>query len=788
MPDKKSPTQRSNLTSDKKSPKSRSNLMSGDKVHQPGLEHNADVDLFGPDPRDPLGSPVAVTLFNNRTGTRIVDRTPHSLRDLARRIGDLRSCSKDGMGHIKLGAFGNRKSRNGSYRHNGNHLSVSGIEADYDAGEVSAEEAAETLTSAGVAAMIYTTPSNGQPGKGHRWRVLCPFARERSPAERRRHVAVLNGALGGILAAESFKAAQGFAFGQVRSGPRVAVELVEGRFLDEVDDIAPIDPRGETTPAAAPETAEDLSWDAGRVARAQAMLRGASERLGETEAERNDACCREAFHMGGLVANDLLTVEEVLEALGDAMAQNGYLDDHAAGDTAEVERIVRAQIEAGARRPVDPGRDPISMLDDLPDDLPANTVETAPKVARRKDGSPINSLHNAIVFLGRINDRKRLGIRFNEFTQRDEWKDGEQITDVEENLIRVHLEVGGMPTVPSDLVSRAITSVARRNAYHPVRDWLNSLEHDGRPRLSTWLCDHLGAQPSPYVEAVSRATLIGLVARVMEPGCKHDHVLVLTGPQGAGKSTACAVLGGRWFSDNMPAIHTDDKEAARWLPGKWLIELSELAPTRKSEAEALKSFLSRAVDMVRRPYDRREREVPRECAFIATTNDPAFIRDTTGGRRFWPVEVGRIDGVESTGPDRRGGIDGAESTGRNRQGGIDGAESLRRNRDQLFAEAVAAYRAGEPWHLSPEMEALARVEQDEATEEDPWEERVRDWLDHDFDGEPRDEVSIPQVLEQALHVEAARAKMAEGQRVSRILVKLGWKKVTIRGRRVWRRA
>ena len=155
-----------------------------------------------------------------------------------------------------------------------------------------------------------------------------------------------------------------------------------------------------------------------------------------------------------------------------------------------------------------------------------------------------------------------------------------------------------------------------------------------------------------------------MVARVMRPGCKHDAVLVLGGPQGIGKSQACAVLGGQWFGDNMPSIREGSKEASLYLRGHWLVELAELAPSRKAEAEDLKAFLSRGSDEIRAPYARLPDLVERQSVFVGTTNDHAFLRDPTGNRRFWPVEL---------------------------TGAVD-VSRLAEDRDQLFAEALASER------------------------------------------------------------------------------------------------
>lgn len=225
---------------------------------------------------------------------------------------------------------------------------------------------------------------------------------------------------------------------------------------------------------------------------------------------------------------------------------------------------------------------------------------------------------------------------------------------------------------------------------HPVREYLTSLEWDGKKRLDTLFIKYLGAEDSDYTRQVTRSALIGAVARIMRPGCKHDHMLVLVGPQGCRKSTTLAKLGREWFSDSLFTMQ--GKDAYDQLQGYWIIELGEMAAARKSEVEQIKSFISKQSDNYRAAYARRTQEHPRQCAFFGSTNDVEFLRDVTGARRFWPVLV--------------------DNTGRKM------AEKLNDHEiDQIWAEAVEAYRKGEPWYLTEEVEAEAREVQAEFTEE-----------------------------------------------------------------------
>lgn len=247
-------------------------------------------------------------------------------------------------------------------------------------------------------------------------------------------------------------------------------------------------------------------------------------------------------------------------------------------------------------------------------------------------------------------------------------------------------------------------NAAKDNAIHPIRDYLEALSWDGTPRLDTLLTDYLGAEDSPYTRAVTRKTFTAAVARIFEPGCKFDYVLVLAGPQGRGKSTLVAKMSRGWYTDSLAGIGT--KEAYEGLQGYWLVELGELAAMRKLEIETIKNFISKQVDSFRAAYGRRVEDHPRQCIFIGTTNSTAFLRDDTGNRRFWPVRLGERPPEKTVWNDLTAPVI-----------------------DQLWAEAVMQYRAGEPLVLPPELAASAQEQQREFTEDDPRAGEVQVYLD-----------------------------------------------------------
>lgn len=194
--------------------------------------------------------------------------------------------------------------------------------------------------------------------------------------------------------------------------------------------------------------------------------------------------------------------------------------------------------------------------------------------------------------------------------------------------------------VTKEIAGQAVQTVARESSFHPIREYLKALVWDGRPRIDDWLTSYLGAEPSEYARGVGPKWLIGAVARILRPGCKNDTCLVLEGPQGILKSTVLRVLGEPWFTDEIADLGT--KDAALQVRGIWIIELAELDAMGRPEASRTKAFMSRSIDRYRPPYGRHTIEVPRESVFAGTVNHDGYLKDETGGRRFWPILCGVI--------------------------------------------------------------------------------------------------------------------------------------------------
>jgi len=255
-------------------------------------------------------------------------------------------------------------------------------------------------------------------------------------------------------------------------------------------------------------------------------------------------------------------------------------------------------------------------------------------------------------------------------------------------------------TPASVMVLEVVETLAKANAWHPVRTWLRSLQWDGTKRLNGWLNKYLGVPVSPYSTRVAAWWLMGAVKRVMQPGVKFDYCLVLSGPQGKGKSTTFSILGGEWYGDT--ELDLQSKDAMSALRGKMIWEFPELGALARSEERRQKSFLSRQVDEYRPVYGRREIKAPRQVVFGGSTNEHEWNKDPTGGRRFWPVDC-LIDVIDT--------------------------EGLRSVRDQLFAEALVRIDAGERYYpIAEEQRQWFDLEQLRVEQQDSIVDAIHDWV------------------------------------------------------------
>lgn len=388
---------------------------------------------------------------------------------------------------------------------------------------------------------------------------------------------------------------------------------------------------------------------------------------------------------------------------------------------------------------------------------------------RRENGTPEPNVANAMVVLS-SDPRWKDVLAFDEFAQEVvtrrpppyagtpapvpeapvPWRDEDDIETAA--WIQAHHRLN----VRVETVADAVLAVARKAQFHPVRNYLNGLTWDGKKRIDTWLPVYLGAEDNEYTRAVGSRWLISAVARVVKPGCKADQVLILEEGQGVKKSTSLRTLGAPWFTDELDAIGS--KDTAVQLQGVWIVELAELDALGRAEISRTKAFISKSFDRFRPPYGRHAIRFDRQCVFAGTVNHSDYLKDETGNRRFWPVKCGPVTEA----------------------GELDVA-SLARDRDQLWAEAVAAFRAGHPWWIEGRsLAVLAQAEQDRRFHVDVWEPLIEEHVAQ------MDFVTLGGVLTH-LGIDVPKQGQVEQNRASRCLRHLGWSRVQRREgeRRVW---
>lgn len=269
--------------------------------------------------------------------------------------------------------------------------------------------------------------------------------------------------------------------------------------------------------------------------------------------------------------------------------------------------------------------------------------------------------------------------------------------------LRVYLEETYQIT-GKERINDALDAALTKTATHPVREYLNSLTWDGTPRLDKLVIDYIGAEDTPLNRAMTRKHFTAAVARVMQPGCKYDHCLILTGAEGVGKSTLFHTMGGAWFNDSV--ITTEGKQGMEQLRGAWIIELAELSSIKRSEVEQVKGYITRREDIYRPAYGIKREVYPRQCVFCGTTNERYFLKGDTGNRRFWVIPV-------------------------DEQLRTKALKAIAEDRDQLWAEATHYYHQGEPLYLNMALEAEAKERQQEYNDDydDPIKELLFNFLD-----------------------------------------------------------
>ena len=319
-------------------------------------------------------------------------------------------------------------------------------------------------------------------------------------------------------------------------------------------------------------------------------------------------------------------------------------------------------------------------------------------------------------------------------------------------------------------IDAALDLHASLHAFNEVQDYLNGLVWDGVPRLDTLFIDCLGAEDSEYNRIVCRKIFTAAVARAMNPGCKFDCMLILCGNQGWGKSTLISKMAHGWLNDSIRTF--EGKEASELLQGVWLVEIAELDAFRRTDVARIKQFLSLQVDRYRAAYGRHAKEQPRSCVFFGSCNQMDFLQDTTGNRRFWPVDVNII-------PRKKKAWDLTDD-----------------EIDQLWGEAKARWMMGEKLYLTAEQEEQAKIMQEAHREASPkegmiedfvakkvpadWQQwnidRRRDWWAQTAHGEvqtvPRDRISAAEIWCELYYGNQKDLRQADAREINGILAKM----------------
>lgn len=378
------------------------------------------------------------------------------------------------------------------------------------------------------------------------------------------------------------------------------------------------------------------------------------------------------------------------------------------------------------------------------------------KKAKEKEGffMGAHGYKNKVVNIVRLieSDDELNGLfRFNDFigeleynrtpTWNERIKEGKKIEDTDEIYIKGLLAEKYHFEPPRGLIAEALFLSASKNRVHPVKDYLESLEWDGKKRLNKWLKKVCGADDNIYTETIGRKLICSMVKRIYYPGCQFDNLIVLEGKQGIYKTTMLRILGGEWYAPF--SIKADSKDAVDVMQGKWLLEMEELTAMRYGEVEHIKAFLSRTVDRVRLSYRRNAQDFPRQCIFIGTMNpigDNQYFRDPSENRRFWPIECNgtiKIDWIKEW-------------------------------RDQLFAEAMTVYKEEKLFLDNGEALKISLDKQDSRKPQDSWIENIEEYL------VGKNVVTPNEIMTKCLHCEVSKISHSNLSRVGICMRQLGW--------------
>ena len=448
------------------------------------------------------------------------------------------------------------------------------------------------------------------------------------------------------------------------------------------------------------------------------------------------------------------------------------MDDKAVSDRIAQERFETAQqafhAPAGAPAEADEDYD-LSWLSRLTKDGSGKYEKTINNVVLILENDPL--LKGKIVTDEFASCGMILGkVPWNQCDEKRRWKDADDAGFY--RYIETFYGITGR-----EKLDNALLIVSNQNRINDVKRYLQGLKWDGIKRLDTLLADYLGAEDSAYTRAVMRKSLCAAVARAIAGGVKYDYMPIFVGPQGIGKSTFLAILGKDWFSDSLTTF--EGKEAAELIQGTWINEIGELTAFTKQETQVIKQFLSKTDDIYRAAYGRRTDKYPRRCVFFGTSNDAEFLKDATGNRRFWPVDVGIHTAQKSVWAD------------------------LPKEVDQIWAEAYAYWALGEPLYLPKELEEMAAEQQEDHRETSGKEGIIREFLEKEIpsnwdslslrerrmywngnmqlsDGVvviPREKVCAVEIWSECFGSESKYMKRSDSAEINNILLNVkGWKR------------
>lgn len=326
------------------------------------------------------------------------------------------------------------------------------------------------------------------------------------------------------------------------------------------------------------------------------------------------------------------------------------------------------------------------------------------------------------------------------------------LSDIDETNAVIWLEREHGISCGVNAMHGILQATGDKHKYNPVTDYLDGLRWDGIERLPNMLTDLMGVENTSYTQSVGKRFMIGATARAYKPGCKMDNILVFEGKQGRHqKSTFVEKLfGAEFFGDSITDIGS--KDTMMLITQKWCFEIPELDALEKKNSSEIKAWLTRKYEEFREPYGRNIVQVPRPCVFIGTTNEESYLKDATGGRRFWPVLCREF-----------------------------GHEKLIEIRDQLWAEASHFYKQGERWWLKDSEIDDAEVEQEARQSVDIWENKISDFIQN------QSEVLIDDILQTCLCVGIEKWNRPMEMRIGYMLKKWGWKRfrTTVHGKRKW---